>query len=88
MSIIVRTPTEQEVTLAQTWPVWEKEVSTFPWSYDMQETCLIISGQAEVESSDGEVVTFGAGDWVVFPAGLACTWRITQDLAKNYHFGA
>ncbi len=23
------------------WPVWEKEVSEFPWEYDMQEVCYI-----------------------------------------------
>jgi hypothetical protein len=21
------------------WPIWEKEVSTFPWRYDERETC-------------------------------------------------
>jgi uncharacterized cupin superfamily protein len=36
----VKKPTEKEQKEAESWPVWEKEESKFPWEYDMQETCL------------------------------------------------
>ena len=26
------------------WPVWTKEASAFPWSYDVAETCYFIEG--------------------------------------------
>ena len=25
----------------KTWPIWEKEVSEFPWHYDEMETCYL-----------------------------------------------
>ena len=24
------------------WPIWEKEISTFPWTYDNSETCYFL----------------------------------------------
>lgn len=87
MKIEVRKPTEEEKGMAQDWPLWKKDVSEFEWSYDGKETCFIIRGRAEVEGDDGDRVVFGAGDWVVFPAGLKCTWRIMEDLEKRYRFG-
>lgn len=87
MNIEVRKPTEQEIVEASGWPVWEKEVSEFPWSYDEKETCLILEGAAEVTSADGRKAVFGAGDFVIFPAGLSCVWKITENIKKHYTFG-
>jgi len=68
------------------WPVWEKEVSVFPWFYEEPETCYLLEGQVKVTAGDEEV-EFGAGDFVEFPAGLACTWKITKAVKKHYKFG-
>lgn len=87
MTIEVRKPSEKEIKMAQEWPTWSKEVSEFPWSYNEQETCFILSGRAEVEGENGERFSFGAGDWVVFPVGLTCTWRILEPIEKKYRFG-
>jgi uncharacterized protein len=87
MAIEVRKPTEEEINEAQNWPKWEKEVSEFPWSYGEKETCLILSGSAEVRTADGETADFNAGDWVVFPEGLECTWTIKEGISKRYKFG-
>ncbi len=87
MKIEVRKPAEEEIRLAESWPVWTKEASEFPWSYDQQETCLILKGSAEVETEDGAKTVFSAGDWVVFPPGTNCTWRIKEPIEKRYHFG-
>ena len=69
------------------WPVWEKEASTFPWSYDAQETCYLLEGKVKVTPEGGDPVEFGAGDLVVFPQGMNCTWEISQNVRKHYKFG-
>jgi uncharacterized cupin superfamily protein len=35
----VRKPTEKELQEAESWAIWEKEESEFPWEYFEQETC-------------------------------------------------
>jgi uncharacterized cupin superfamily protein len=35
----------------------------------------------------GEPVRFGAGDLVVFDAGLSCTWDVHAPVRKHYRFG-
>jgi uncharacterized cupin superfamily protein len=87
MQIEVRKPTEEEMKMAESWPIWKKEISEFPWEYGEKETCLILKGRAEVETEDGEKAEFGAGDWVAFPSGMRCTWRIKEDLEKHYKIG-
>lgn len=87
MTIEVRKPTEEEIKTAGSWSAWEKEVSEFPWSYADKETCLILKGKAEVEGKNGEGASFGAGDFVVFPQGLECTWKIKEPIEKKYKFG-
>ena len=82
----VRKPTENELREAESWPIWEKEESKFPWEYDEQETCLIIEGKAVAKTPEGDV-EFGAGDYVVFPKGLKCSWEIKKRIRKYYKFG-
>ena len=67
------------------WPIWTCEVSEFDWEYDQQESCLILDGEVEVKS-DFETVLFSAGDFVVFPKGLKCCWKVTSPLRKHYTF--
>ena len=86
MKAKVRKPTEKELKEAESWHVWEKEESEFPWEYDVQETCLILEGKAVVKTPD-ETIEFGAGDYVVFPEGLECTWEIKKRIKKHYRFG-
>ena len=83
----IRKPTEDEKRLAGSWPIWTKETSQFPWEYDEKETCLILEGKVTVTNEEGEKFDFGAGDWVVFPVGMKCTWKIGKDVRKHYHFG-
>lgn len=87
MQIEVRKPTEEEIRTAESWPIWEKEISKFSWSYDEKETCFILSGTTEVLGENEKKAVFGAGDWVVFPAGLRCIWKIKQPIKKRYNFG-
>ena len=69
------------------WPIWTKEVSEFPWTYDEQETCYFLEGDVVVTPVGGEPVEMGKGDMVTFPKGMSCTWKISKDVKKHYQFG-
>ncbi len=69
------------------WPIWEKEVSEFPYSYDEPETCLFLEGEVVVTPDGGKPVKVGKGDLVVFPAGMSCTWKVLKPVRKHYRFG-
>ena len=69
------------------WPIWTKEVSEFPWTYDEPETCYFLEGEVTVISEDGDTARIGKGDLVTFPQGLSCTWKIGRDVKKHYRFG-
>jgi uncharacterized cupin superfamily protein len=68
------------------WPIWSKEVSTFPWTYDSEETCYLLEGEVVVIPREGEPIHLKAGDLVTFPAGMSCTWQIRQAVRKHYVF--
>ncbi|MCA9671458.1 MAG: cupin domain-containing protein [Myxococcales bacterium] len=71
----------------KSWPIWTKEPSEFPWSYDAAETCYLLEGDVEVTpDGGGETVRFGAGDLVTFARGLSCTWKIHVAVRKHYTF--
>ena len=69
------------------WPIWQKEASTFPWTYDESETCYFLAGDVVVTPEGGSPVTMGQGDLVRFPAGMSCTWEIRTAVKKHYTFG-
>jgi uncharacterized protein len=80
------TPETLDRLKVRTWPIWTKEVSTFPWSYDSAETCLFLDGEVVVTPEGGEPVRVGAGDLVTFPAGMSCTWQVKRPVRKHYKF--
>ena len=69
------------------WPVWEKDISEFPWEYDEKETCYILEGEVIVTPENDDPVRFGKGDLVVFKEGLRCKWKILSPVRKHYKFG-
>ena len=79
-------PAKLEVLFVDHWPVWKKEVSSFPWRYDKTETCYVVRGRFRVTPRDGEPREFARGDLITFPAGMSCTWEILQDVEKHYDF--
>lgn len=87
--IHVEKPTKNKLESldVESWPIWKKEVSEFPWEYDEKETCYILEGAVEVIPEKGTPVKFGKGDLVVFEAGLKCRWKITSAVRKHYRFG-
>lgn len=68
------------------WPIWTKEVSSFPWHYDCIEECYFLQGEVSLETEAGETVSFGQGDFVTFSKGLSCTWNIKKPVKKHYNF--
>ena len=85
MNITVRKPTESEKNDMLTKPAWGCEVTEFDWYYDSEETCLLVEGEVTV-SHDGGSVSIGAGDYVVFPKGLSCVWKVIKPVKKHYIF--
>lgn len=69
-----------------TWPIWTKEESEFEWYYSEKESCYILEGEVEIKT-DGEKVNFTKGDFVIFPEGLKCVWKINKAVKKHYKFG-
>lgn len=88
MEITVQKLNQQEMVNRgiYNWPIWEKEVSRFAWSYSITEECYILEGEVTVETSDGAAVSFGKGDFVIFPKGLNCTWIVKKPVKKHYNF--
>jgi uncharacterized cupin superfamily protein len=79
-------PKELESRKVTGWPIWEKEISEFDWSYASTEECYLIEGKVSVTTDDGEEVTFGKGDFVTFPKGLKCVWKVIEPVRKHYNF--
>ena len=69
------------------WPIWTKEISEFPWTYDESETCLFLEGDVTVTPDKGTAVHIGKGDLVTFPEGMSCVWKISKPVKKHYKFG-
>ena len=51
MTITITSPCSQstikDLEIGQ-WPIWSCEPSTFPWTYDEQEICLLLEGDVTV----------------------------------------
>ncbi|HEY8240041.1 MAG TPA: cupin domain-containing protein [Kiritimatiellia bacterium] len=81
-----KSPADLEAMGVAKWPTWTKEISRFDWFYDEPEQCLFLEGQVTVETQAGPV-SFGKGDFVTFPKGLACVWNVETPVKKHYKFG-
>lgn len=67
------------------WPVWEKEESDFPWTYDQTEECYILKGEFDIVTEE-VTETVREGDFVTFHKGLTCRWIIRKKVRKHYNF--
>jgi uncharacterized cupin superfamily protein len=80
-------PAKLDVMGVEDWPIWEKGVSTFRWTYDQKETCYFLEGDVVVTPDGGEPVKLGKKDLVIFPPGMSCTWEIRSPVKKHYELG-
>jgi uncharacterized cupin superfamily protein len=85
---IQHSPSEDELEAlgVENWPIWEKEVSEFPWQYADTEVCYILEGEVTVTPEGGQPVTIYPGDLVTFPKGMSCNWKISKNIRKHYNF--
>lgn len=85
--INITKPTEAELADlgVRSWEIWSCGVSAFPWHYDCEETCYILEGDVSIETPE-ETVRIGPGDFVRFPQGLSCSWRVHKPVRKHYRF--
>ncbi|CAN0861294.1 hypothetical protein LINGRAHAP2_LOCUS8164 [Linum grandiflorum] len=75
------------------WPKWGCSPGKYQLKFDAEETCYLVKGKVKVypKTADGgeqssEYVEFGAGDLVVIPKGMSCTWDVTNAVDKYYKF--
>lgn len=70
------------------WVRWGCDKSKFPWTYSAKETCYLLQGKVKVypEGHGEEFVEIAAGDLVVFPKGMSCTWDVAEAVDKHYNF--
>lgn len=87
MKIAIEQLTEEQIIEQgiDKWPIWTKDVSTFDWYYDETEKCYFLEGKVIVQTDDGEV-EIKKGDFVTFPVGLKCVWKILEPVRKHYKF--
>ena len=69
----------------ESWSIWTCEPSTFDWEYDQEEHCYIIDGYVTVISKNN-AITIRSGDYVIFPKGLRCIWKVHSSIKKHYIF--
>jgi len=67
------------------WSVWECEPSVFNWHYDDEEHAFVYQGKVKVKTQSEEV-EIKAGDYVIFPKDLNCTWTVQEKIKKVYKF--
>ncbi|XP_061342655.1 uncharacterized protein LOC133288841 [Gastrolobium bilobum] len=70
------------------WPKWGCPPGKYLLKFDAQETCYLLRGRVKVypKGSSSESVEFGAGDLVIIPKGLSCTWDVSVAVDKHYKF--
>jgi uncharacterized cupin superfamily protein len=64
--------------------LWEREPDTWSFERSYHEVAVILAGEADVETPEGDVVTVRAGDVLVTPKGSKGTWRIKEKIVKFY----
>ena len=67
------------------WSIWTCEPSVFDWNYEQEEHCFIINGSVTITTLSN-TVNIKKGDYVIFPKGLECVWKVHKTIKKHYMF--
>ncbi|XP_025888855.1 uncharacterized protein [Solanum lycopersicum] len=92
LSIIVQNnPSEAQLSELgiKSWPKWACSPGKYKLKFDAEETCYLLRGKVKVypkNTTELSPVEFGAGDLVIIPKGLSCSWDITLPVDKYYKF--
>ena len=90
MSILVTSPCPEstvEKLGINYWPIWPCDESSFNWTYEYKDTSPLLEGEVTVNSEVGKIMKFGAGDLVIFSAGLNYKWDVHKAVRKHYRIG-
>ena len=66
------------------WPIWTCEAGSCDLTFDDRVTCLLLEGELSVTPNGGEHGEFGAGNLVVFLAGVDCREDVHKEVCKHY----
>ncbi|XP_057479503.1 uncharacterized protein LOC130766822 [Actinidia eriantha] len=91
--IVQRNPSESQLSELgiKSWPKWGCSPGKYQLKFDAEETCYLVRGKVKVfpkGSPETDAVEFGAGDLVVIPKGLSCTWDVSIAVDKHYKFNS
>jgi uncharacterized protein len=64
--------------------IWSCTRGSFHWTFDTDETAVILHGRVTVQMEDGTSLELKQGDVALFPQGLKSIWMIHEDLRKVY----
>lgn len=72
---------------------WGCSPGKYQLKFDAEETCYLLKGKVKAypkgdsgNEEGGFCVEFGAGDLVILPKGLSCTWDVSVAVDKHYKF--
>lgn len=66
---------------------WSCQPGKYALVFEERETCYLVKGKVKVyQKGSSEFVEFGAGDFVIIPKGLSCTWDVSLFIDKHYKF--
>ncbi|KAI3409537.1 Cupin_3 domain-containing protein [Psidium guajava] len=97
--LVERNPPESKLSELniKCWPKWGCPPGKYQLKFDAEETCYLVKGKVKVyprgsssssssSTSEDQFVEFGAGDLVIIPKGLSCTWDVSVAVDKYYKF--
>ncbi|KAA8543432.1 hypothetical protein F0562_021073 [Nyssa sinensis] len=87
--VVQRNPSESQLSELgiNSWPKWGCSPGKYQLKFDAEETCYLLRGKVKVyPKGTSEFVEFGAGDLVIIPKGLSCTWDVSVAVDKHYKF--
>ncbi|KAI3411651.1 Cupin_3 domain-containing protein, partial [Psidium guajava] len=92
--IIERNPSETRLSELniKCWPKWACPPGKYRLKFDAEETCYLLKGKVKAYSSvsapasSSDFVEFAAGDLVIIPKGIRCTWDVSVAVDKYYKF--
>ncbi|XP_020570629.1 uncharacterized protein LOC110017841 [Phalaenopsis equestris] len=86
---VERNPSPSRLSELRTksWPKWGCPPGKYYLKFDAEEICYFLKGKVRADIKGiSEGVEFGAGDLVVIPKGLSCTWEVLVAVDKYYKF--
>jgi uncharacterized protein len=64
--------------------VWSCARGSFHWTFDTDETAIILEGQVTVQMENGATLHLGPGDLAFFSSGQKCIWTVEKNLREVY----